>query len=186
MESVPELPIDEIFKITDQALANIIKGMIEAISAHSLINLNFTDFKTIVKHGGIAVVGIGESNAPNRAEEAVRNALRSPLLNIDYARATGALIHVTGDSQMTIEEANRVGEIITEMMNNNAQVIWGAKVDPELNGKMKVTLVMTGVNPPPLTNGFSSIAPQLFNLEPYSKPEKKLPINLGLYQLESL
>jgi len=185
MELEPQLPIDKIFKIADQVLANMIKGMIEAISAPSLINLNFTDFKTVVKHGGIAAVGIGESNAPNRAEEAAHNALRSPLLNTECARATGALIHVTGDNQMTIEEANRVGEIVTEMMNNNAQVIWGANADPELNGKIKVTLVMTGINPPSSSSDLSSIAPQLFNLEPPSESEKKLQVNLGLYQLES-
>lgn len=185
MELAPQLPIDEISKIAGQVLANMIKGMIEAISAPSLINLNFTDFKTIVKHGGLAAVGIGESDASNRAEEAVHNALRSPLLNTECTRATGALIHVTGDTQMTIEEANRVREIVAEMMNNNAQVIWGANVDPELNGKIKVTLVMTGINTPSLSNKFSSIAPQLFNLEPPSESEKKLPIDLGLYQLES-
>jgi len=185
MKLEPQLPIDKIFKIADQVLANMIKSMIETISAPSLINLNFIDFKTVVKHGGIAAVGIGESNAPNRAEEAAHNALRSPLLNTECARATGALIHVTGDNQMTIEEANRVGEIVTEMMNNNAQVIWGANADPELNGKIKVTLVMTGINPPSSSSDLSSIAPQLFNLEPPSESEKKLQVNLGLYQLES-
>lgn len=124
MQLVPQLPINEAFRVADQVLANMIKGIVETISAPSLINLDFADFKTIVRRGGVAVVGVGESDAPNRAEEAVRNALRSPLLNVDYAGATGALIHVTGDSQMTIEEANRVGEIVTEMMDGNALVIW--------------------------------------------------------------
>jgi cell division protein FtsZ len=163
----------------------MIKGIVETISAPSLINLDFADFKTIVRRGGVAVVGVGESDAPNRAEEAVRNALRSPLLNVDYAGATGALIHVTGDSQMTIEEANRVGEIVTEMMDGNALVIWGARVNPEQNGKLKVTLVMTGVNSPHILSGFGTIAPKLFNLEPYAEPEKPLDIKLGLYQLEN-
>ncbi|MDH5448403.1 MAG: cell division protein FtsZ [Candidatus Bathyarchaeota archaeon] len=184
-ELVPQLPIDEAFKFADKVLANLIKGIVETISTPSLINLDFADFRTIVKHGGVAVVGIGESNAPNRAEEAVRNALKSPLLDIDCAGATGALIHVTGDSQMTIEEANHIGEIITEMMNNNAQVIWGARVNPEFNGRIRVTLVMTGINPPHKLRGIGSITPQLFNLEPYPEPEKKLPVDLGLYQLEN-
>jgi cell division protein FtsZ len=185
MQLVPQLPINEAFKVADQVLANMIKGIVETISAPSLINLDFADFKTIVRRGGVAVVGVGESDAPNRAEEAVRNALRSPLLNVDYAGATGALIHVTGDSQMTIEEANRVGEIVTEMMDVNALVIWGARVNPEQNGKLKVTLVMTGVNSPHILSGFGAIAPKLFNLEPYAEPEKPLDIKLGLYQLEN-
>jgi cell division protein FtsZ len=185
MQLVPQLPINEAFRVADQVLANMIKGIIETISAPSLINLDFADFKTIVRRGGVAVVGVGESDAPNRAEEAVRNALRSPLLNVDYAGATGALIHVTGDNQMTIEEANRVGEIVTEMMNNDALVIWGARINPEQNGKLKVTLVMTGVNSPHILSGFGTIAPQLFNLEPYAEPEKPLDLRLNLYQLEN-
>jgi cell division protein FtsZ len=184
MQLVPQLPINEAFRVADQVLANMIKGIVETISAPSLINLDFADFKTIVRRGGVAVVGVGESDAPNRAEEAVRNALRSPLLNVDYAGATGALIHVTGDNQMTIEEANRVGEIVTEMIDDNALVIWGARVNPEQDGKLKVTLVMTGVNSPHILSGFGTIAPQLFNLESYAEPEKPLDIKLNLYQLE--
>jgi cell division protein FtsZ len=185
MQLVPQLPINEAFRVGDQVLANMIKGIVETISAPSLINLDFADFKTVVRRGGMAVVGVGESDAPNRAEEAVRNALRSPLLNVDYAGARGALIHVTGDSQMTIEEANRVGEIVTEMMDVNALVIWGARVNPEQSGKLRVTLVMTGVSSPHILSGFGAIAPKLFNLEPYAEPEKPLDIKLGLYQLEN-
>jgi cell division protein FtsZ len=186
MQLVPQLPINEAFRVADQVLANMIKGIVETISAPSLINLDFADFKTIVRRGGVAVVGVGESDAPNRAEEAVRNALRSPLLDVDYAGATGALIHVTGDAHMTIEEANRVGEIVTEMMDTNALVIWGARVNPEHDGKLKVTLVMTGVNSPHVLSGFGTIAPQLFNLDPYVEPERPLDVKLNLYQLEYL
>ncbi|MDW8040948.1 MAG: cell division protein FtsZ [Nitrososphaerota archaeon] len=184
VQLAPHLPINEAFKVADQVLANMIKGIVETISAPSLINLDFADFKTIVKRGGLAVIGIGESDAPNRAEDAVRKALRNPLLDVDYAGAKGALIHVCGDAQMTIEEANRVGEIVTELMDENSLVIWGARVNPELNGKIKVTLVLTGVNSPYILSGFGTIAPQLFNLEPYAEPEKPLNIDLGLYQLE--
>jgi len=185
MQLVPQLPINEAFRVADQVLANMIRGIVETISAPSLINLDFADFKTIVRRGGVAVVGVGESDAPNRAEEAVRNALRSPLLDVDYAGARGALIHVSGDSEMTIEEVNRVGEIVTEMMDDDALVIWGARINPERAGLLKVTLVMTGVNSPHLLSGFGAIAPQLFNLEPYAEPEKPLDIKLGLYQLEN-
>ncbi|MEM2971723.1 MAG: cell division protein FtsZ [Candidatus Bathyarchaeia archaeon] len=185
MHLVPQLPVNEAFKVADQVLANMIKGIVETISTPSLINLDLADFKTIIKRGGVAVVGVGESDMPNRAEEAVKSALRSPLLDVDYAGASGAIIHVTGDCQMTIEEANRVGEIVTEMMDNNALVIWGARVNPEQNGKLKVTLVMTGVNSPHILSGFGAIAPQLFNMEPYAELEKPLGIELNLYQMEN-
>jgi len=185
MQLVPQLPINEAFRVADQVLANMIKGIVETISAPSLINLDFADFKTIVRRGGVAVVGVGESDAPNRAEEAVKNALTSPLLDVDYMGATGALIHVIGDNHMTMEEANRVGEIITEMMDDDALVIWGARVNPELDSVLKVTLVMTGVKSPHLLSGFGTIAPQLFNLEPYAEPEKPLNVKLNLYQMEN-
>lgn len=184
LQLAPHLPINEAFKLADQVLANMIKGIVETISAPSLINLDFADFKTIVKRGGLAVIGIGESDAPNRAEDAVRKALRNPLLDVDYVGAKGALIHVSGDAHMTIEEANRVGEIVTEMMDDDSLVIWGARVNPELDGKIKVTLILTGVNSPYILSGFGAIAPQLFNLEPYAEPEKPLNIDLNLYQME--
>jgi cell division protein FtsZ len=185
MQLVPQLPINDAFRMADQVLANMIKGIVETISAPSLINLDLADFKTIVKRGGVAIVGVGESDAPNRAEEAVRNALRSPLISVDYAGATGALIHVTGDNQMTIQEANRVGEIVTEMMDDHALVIWGARVNPEQDGKLRVTLVMTGVSSPQIISGLGTVAPQLLNLEPYSEPEKPLDVKLSLYQMEN-
>lgn len=182
---VLQSPTNEVFRVADQVLANMIKGIVETISSASLINLDFADFKTIVGKGGVAVVGVGESDAPNRAEEAVRKALRTPLLDADYAAATGALVHVTGDNQMTIEEANRVGEIVTEMMDCNAHVIWGARVNPHQEGKLKVTLVMTGINSSRMPSKLGTAAPQLYNLEPYAEPEKPLNIDLNLYQMEN-
>ena len=185
MEFAGRVPLSETFKIADQVLANLIRGIVETISSPSLINLDFADFKTVVREGGLAVVGVGESDAPGRAEEAVRNALRSPLFDLDYEGASGALIHVCGDDQMTVEEANRVGEIISEMMKNNATVIWGARVNPSLAGMLKVTLVMTGVHSPRLPSGFGAIAPSLFNIDPFAEPEKPLRIDLGLDQIEN-
>ena len=184
LQLAPHLPINEAFKMADQVLANMIRGIVETISAPSLINLDFADFKTVIKRGGLAIIGVGESDAPNRVEDAVRKALRNPLLDVDYIGAKGALIHVCGDTNMTIEEANRVGEIVTEMMDEDSLVIWGARVKPEMDGKIKVTLILTGVNSPYILSGFGSMAPQLFNLEPHAEPEKPLNIDLGLYQME--
>lgn len=185
IEGFPRLQPSEAFKVADQVLANLIRGIVETISAPSLIKLDFADFKNVVRKGGFAVVSIGESDAPNRAEEAVRNALGNPLLDIDYAEATGALVHVSGDNQMTIEEANRVGEIVTEIIGNKASVVWGAKVDPKTEGFLKVTLVMTGMRSPYIS-WFGSIVPKLYDLESsYAEPEKALPIDLSLDQIEN-
>ena len=185
MQLAPKFSLREAFSVADQLLASMIKEIIETITTPSLINLNPADFKEIVSRGGIAVVGVGESDAPNRAEEALRNALRTPLLDVDYAGATGALVNVTGDNRMTIQEVNHIGEIVTEMMHGNAHIICGARVNPDLDGKLKVTLVMTGVDTPRQASGLARIAPQLFDLEPYAEPEKRLDIELNLYQMDS-
>ncbi|MDH5438820.1 MAG: hypothetical protein OEX76_07985, partial [Candidatus Bathyarchaeota archaeon] len=89
-----------------------------------------------------------------------------------------------GGNQMTIEEANRVGEVVTEMMDDNASVIWGARVNPSLDGVLRVTLVMTGVSSPNILSGFGTMAPQLFDIDPCAEPEEPLPIDLGLDQIE--
>lgn len=183
---VPHLPINEAFRVGDQVLANMIKGITEVISMPSLINLDFADFKTIIKRGGVAIAGIGESNTPNRAEDAVQKALRMPLLDIDYSGANGALIHVSGDENLTIEEANRVGEIVTQMMSEDALVIWGARVDPSLAGTLKVTLIMTGVKSPYLLSGFASKANEVYNLDSEKRSEKRLKINLDLGEIAVL
>jgi cell division protein FtsZ len=184
LEVTPPLPMAEAFKIADKAVADTIEGLVETISTSNLVTPDPDDFKTVLRRGGVALVGVGESDAPNRAEEAVRNALNSPLLNTNYTKATGALVHVTGDSKMTAEEASRAGGMVTEMMRNDAQVIWGAQVDPRLNGKMRVTLVITGANAPQSLRRHGLIAPQLFNLETQSEPEKELLVDFGLYQME--
>jgi cell division protein FtsZ len=180
-----QLPMGRACRVADQTLANVIKDVVETVSAPSLINLDFADFKTLVCHGGVAVVGVGEADTVNRAEDAVRNALKAPLMDVDCAGATGALIHVTGDDHLTVEEANHVGKIVTQMMHSDAPVIWGAKVNPEQEGRLKVTLLMTGVSSSYITSCLATAAPQLFNLEPHDEPEKSLDLKLNLYQMEN-
>ncbi|MBS7639702.1 cell division protein FtsZ [Candidatus Bathyarchaeota archaeon] len=185
---VPQLPLNEAFRVGDQVLANMIKGITEVISMPSLINLDFADFRTIMRRGGVAIAGIGESNAPNRAEDAVQKALRMPLLDIDYSGANGALIHISGDESLTIEEANIVGEIVTQMMSEDALVIWGARIDPNLRGSLRVTLVMTGVKSPYILGGFGSKAAELYDLDPEKKSGEKrsMSVELGLQQIPNI
>jgi len=163
----------------------MVKGIMETVSGSGMINVDFSNFETIIKDGGVATVGIGESNAPNRAEEAVRNALRNPLFSISYEDAKGALIHVSGDDHMTIEEVNKVGELVSEMMNKDAVVTWSAKVNPNLAGMLRVTLMMTGVRSPRLPSGVEIMTRQIYNIDPYPELGKALEIDLGLDQIEN-
>ncbi len=175
LEIAPNLPIDKAFCVADEVLANMVKGITETITLPSLINLDYADVRTIMTNGGVALVGLGEaftseSNSENssfniqrpqgvnrlkltgrsRAELAVKNALNTPLLEVDYEGATGALIHVVGGEDLTLEEANYVAKIVTDKMDSNAMVIWGARVDPQLNGVLRVMLILTGVKSPQL------------------------------------
>jgi cell division protein FtsZ len=149
-----------------------------------MINLDIADFKTIIREGGMAAFTVGESNAPNRAEEAVQNALSTSLLNVDYAGATGALIQVSGDPNMTIQEVDRVKELVEDKMGHSARVAWGARVNPDREVGLKVTLVMTGVDSP-YTHGLRNMMPELYDIEQSQcESEKSLPIDLGLDQIE--
>jgi cell division protein FtsZ len=185
LETTPKLSPEDAFKIVDQVAANTIKALVEAGTTPNLTNPDFNCFKTILKQGGVAVVGIGESNAPNRAEEAIRNALNSPMLGTNCAKATGALVHIIADSNMTTEEANRIEEIIAGTISDSTPVFRGTQIDPGLHGKMRITLVVTGITLPNTSRRLESLTPQLFNLEPKGEPEKQLPLDLDLYQLEN-
>ncbi|MBD3352309.1 MAG: cell division protein FtsZ [Candidatus Lokiarchaeota archaeon] len=150
LEIAPHLPIMESFSLADEVLATMVKGITETISIPSLINLDYADVRTILTTGGVAIIGIGESSGTeeNRVEEAIDDALSSPLLELDLSGATGALIHVTGGNDMTLSEANKVAQIVTKKMDSNSMVIWGARVDPSVTGYIQVMLLITGIKSP--------------------------------------
>lgn len=150
MELVPDLPLEEAFGVADEVLAGMVKGITETITMPSLINLDYADVRSIICNGGVALVGLGEATGQNRSETAIQNALNSPLLEVDWNGATGALIHITGGPDMSLAEANNVGEMISRKMSVDANVIWGARVDPRLTGMLRVMLILTGVKSPQL------------------------------------
>ncbi|MBN1800071.1 MAG: cell division protein FtsZ [Candidatus Lokiarchaeota archaeon] len=149
LEIAPDLPILEAFSVADEVLATMVKGITETISLPSLINLDFADVRTILGTGGVAIVGIGESSGDNnRVEEAITDALNTPLLDVSIEGAKGALIHVCGGNDMTLAEANSVAKKIYEKMDNNAMVIWGARVSTDFDGFLRVMLLITGIHSP--------------------------------------
>ena len=185
MDLVPELPINTAFTFADSILANMVKGIVETIALPSLINLDFADFRTIMTKGDVAIVGMGQSNGSNRAEEAARNALDHMLLDVDYSGADGALIHVSGGPDMSLGEAVRAAECVTELMDDKAMVIWGARVDPDMGDILRVTLVLTGIRSPQLVSGYDVPTVKLYQMEPFAAPETPLNIDMGLYDIES-
>jgi cell division protein FtsZ len=145
LELVPRLALNAAFKVADEVLMRSIRGISEIITKPGLVNLDFADLKTIMKGGGVAMIGLGEASEDNRALEAVNEALNSPLLEVDVTDANGALINVTGGPDMTVTEAEKVVEEVHNRINQNARIIWGAAVDPALEHTIRVMVVLTGV-----------------------------------------
>lgn len=141
-------PLSEAFAVADNLIATMIKGVTETISQPSLVNLDYADVRTIMHSGGVATIGVGISDTKNRAYEAVEQALRHPLLDVDYEGATGALIQIIGGEDMTLEEINTIGETISKKMSPDAMVMWGARVLSEFKGKLQVITIITGVKSP--------------------------------------
>ncbi len=142
------LPVNQAFAVANELVATMIKGIVETISVPSLVNVDFADIQAIMSGGGVAAIGVGVSDTGNRVEEAVRGALTNPLLPISYEGATGAVIQVIGGPDMTLEEVSKVGELVTESMDDDANVIWGARIDDNMTGKLTVITLMTGVKSP--------------------------------------
>lgn len=147
LDLVPRQSLNLAFKFADEVLMRSIKGLTEIITKPGLVNLDFNDVKTIMKGGGVAMIGLGESQAvgDNRAVEAIEEAINSPLLEVDVSTAHGVLINVTGGNDMTISEAERVAEVVQSKVSPTARIIWGATVDPSLEHTLRVMLVATGV-----------------------------------------
>lgn len=145
LDVVPNLSLNAAFKVADEVLMRSIKGITEMITKPGLVNLDFADLKTVMKRGGVAMIGLGEAEGENKAVNAVVEALNSPLLEVDISEATGALVNVTGGEDMTISEAERVVEEIYSRVDPNARIIWGTTVDPELKRSIRAMLVITGV-----------------------------------------
>ncbi len=142
------LPIEQAFAVANELISTMIKGIVETIAVPSLVNLDYADVKAIMSEGGVSVIGIGESDSEHRVEEAVRRALTNPLLDVSYQGATGALIHISGGPDLTLDEVSKVGDMVTEALDIDANVIWGARIQEDMQSKLRVMTIVTGVNSP--------------------------------------
>lgn len=149
LEIVPRLPLDQAFKVADEILMESLKGLTEIITRPGLVNLDYSDIQTIMHEGGVAMIGIGDSTGGKATvEEAVKEAITSPLIEADISTARGALVRIVGGEDMTISQAETAVRIVQESVNPMARIVWGASIDPTLYGEFKVLVVLTGVNSP--------------------------------------
>jgi len=145
LDYVPNLPIGKAFSVMDQIIAETVKGISETITQPSLINLDYADMTSIMNQGGVAVMLVGETQDKNKTQEVVKDAMNHPLLDVDYRGASGGLVHITGGPDLTLKEAEGIAQNITERLEADANVIWGARIQEEYKGKVRVMAIMTGV-----------------------------------------
>ena len=145
LELAPDLPLQTAFKVADEILTNAVKGIAELVTKAGLVNLDFADIKAVMEHGGVALIGMGESDTENRAVEAVEKAITNPLLSVDISGAKGALINVIGGPDMTLSEAKMIVETITERLSHDAKIIWGAQISEDLKNTIRTLVIITGV-----------------------------------------
>jgi cell division protein FtsZ len=134
----------EAFGMADEVLRQGVQGITDLITIPGLVNLDFADVRTIMTDAGSALMGIGEADGESRAAEAARVAVSSPLLEASVEGATGILLNITGGSDLGLFEVNEAAEVVTGASDVNANVIFGAVIDENLAGRVRVTVIATG------------------------------------------
>ena len=145
LELAPDLPLQTAFKVADEILVQGVKGIAEMITRIGLVNLDLADIRAVMHNGGLALIGVGESDSENKAAEAIEKALNNPLLDIDITGSYGALINVSGGPDMVLDDARHVVEEVTKKLNEDAVIIWGAQISDDLKNMLKVMIIITGV-----------------------------------------
>jgi cell division protein FtsZ len=157
LEIVPDLPLQTAFKVADEILTNAVKGIAEMVTKAGLVNLDFADIKTIMSNGGVSLIGVGESDSESRALEAVDKALNNPLLDVDVSNARGALVNIIGGPDLSLEESKIVMEEIGKHLGDNARMIWGAQISPDMDRTVRVMVIVTGVKSPQIMGSSENI-----------------------------
>jgi cell division protein FtsZ len=156
------------FKKADEVLYQAVKGISDLINIRGLINLDFADVRTVMSNKGLALMGTGVASGENRAIEAARKAISSPLLeDVSINGATGIIINITGGPDLTLFEVNEASSLITEEAHEEAEIIFGSVIDETLKDEVRVTVIATGFNPVVQ----SEITDAMVRNEPASQPQ---------------
>merc|ERR1719399_2430818 len=149
LEIVPEgMPLQEAFSIADEILRQGIMGISEIIAKPGLINVDFADVRAVMTNAGPALMGIGTGSGKTRANDAAVAAISSPLLDFPISRAKGVVFTITGNSGMSLQEVNEVAAVISEIVADDANIIFGTSVDESYDDEISVTVVATSFDTP--------------------------------------
>ncbi|KAF8041911.1 hypothetical protein BT93_A0495 [Corymbia citriodora subsp. variegata] len=140
----PSTPMTEAFNLADDILRQGVRGISDIIMIPGMVNVDFADVRAIMANAGSSLMGIGTATGKSRAKDAALNAIQSPLLDIGIERATGIVWNITGGSDLTLYEVNAAAEVIYDLVDPNANLIFGAVIDPSLSGQVSITLIATG------------------------------------------
>ncbi len=169
-EVAGNLPLKEALNVANALVGAFVKNLTDTITQPSLVNLDYADLRAVMERGGVSSIGIGEGDGMDRVGKAVAQAISTPLLDVrDISASYGVLVHIVGGEDLTLEEVAVAGELIMDKVPNTKRIIWGAKVDNTLTGKVRVMAVLTGVESPFIA-GESSQAKKEVE-EPAPEPE---------------
>nr|GMD88202.1 cell division protein FtsZ homolog 2-1, chloroplastic-like [Ipomoea batatas] len=140
----PSTPVTEAFNLADDILRQGVRGISDIITIPGLVNVDFADVRAIMESAGSSLMGIGTATGKTRARDAALNAIQSPLLDIGIERATGIVWNITGGTDLTLFEVNAAAEVIYDLVDPSANLIFGAVIDPSISGQVSITLIATG------------------------------------------
>jgi len=174
-EVAGNLPLKEALNVANALVGAFVKNLTDTITQPSLVNLDYADLRAVMERGGISSIGIGEGDGVERVIKAVSQAISTPLLDVtNFSDCYGVLIHIVGGEDLTLEEVAVTGELIMDKVPNTKRIIWGAKVDNNLTGKVRVMAVMTGVQSPFITGAVKEKVKEVAP-EPPKQPEPEPP-----------
>ena len=172
----PETPVQEAFGVADDVLRQGVQGISDIITIPGLINVDFADVRAIMADAGSALMGIGMGTGKSRAREAAVAAVSSPLLEASIHGAKGVVINITGGYDLTLHEVNAAADSIYEVVDEDANIIFGAVIDESMDGEIRITVIATGFD--------SEAAEDLDLEEPQIEPQSVFPSMAGVQQPE--
>lgn len=176
-----KVTINDSFKLADDILRQGVQGIIEVITQKGIMNCDFADVKTIMKDSGVAHMGIGIGKGESAAQDAVRAAIESPLLETSIEGATNVLLNITGGSEFSLVDMGEVSGLVRELVSEEANIIVGTAMDDTLKDEIKVTLIATGLNggvnrkKDSLMDEFRKNAPKFSSDAPQQSSERRAP-----------
>jgi cell division protein FtsZ len=171
-EVAGNLPLKDALNVANALVGAFVKNLTDTITQPSLVNLDYADLRAVMERGGISSIGIGEGDGVDRIIKAVSQAIATPLLDVtNFDDCYGVLIHIVGGEDLTLEEVAVTGELIMDKVPNTKRIIWGAKVDNNLTGKVRVMAVLTGVESPFISGAIKEKAVEVVAHVPQEQPK---------------